>query len=172
MGGCVSVQDHRATPTAYSDCAFAAAAPPPSGLRPDARFVGLLKTLRAQTRIPILLPSRVSGRWASEFPYGAIELVDKSSYIVIISGLKDCISHACEYGTITGELVFSDTPKPTGKPITLHDRTRAYFYPAGCGANCSDSWIEWDVRGVRYSAGIKMGRFQEVLDLANSFQRY
>jgi len=149
--------------------ALPARAPAPSGLRPIALFADSVPKLRAKTRIPILLPSNVPD---SAGVYAVIARLETDSYWVVLSGCKNSWAEACEYGDIGGDLIYTDTPKMTGKRITLKDGTPAFYHPTQCGASCSESWIEWDRDGVRYEAGVKLATFREVLAFVNSVERY
>ena len=42
------------------------------------------------------------------------------------------------------------------------------FTDATCGANCSDSEVTWDEGPYRYAVGLKVGKFPEVMRMAES----
>ena len=84
---------------------------------------------------------------------------------------------ACHYGSMAGMRVDSVIPVGMSNfPFALEDALvvdlehgiTGYFVPAVCGANCDDARLWWIYEGYEYMLGLKAGRFEDVVALANA----
>jgi len=130
------------------------------------------------TGVPPMLPP--------EFPVeeGLPEVVafmltmDDGEYEFSLDYGMDCHGvGACHYGSMAGMKVVSDVPVGTSSlPFVLDDAQvvdlahgiTGYFVPAVCGANCDDARLWWIYEGYEYMLGLKAGRYEDVLALANA----
>ena len=84
---------------------------------------------------------------------------------------------ACHYGSMAGMKVDSDVPVGSSSfPFALEDAQvvalahgiTGYYVPAVCGANCDDARLWWIYEGYEYMLGLKAGRYEDVVALANA----
>ncbi len=104
--------------------------------------------------------------------------MDEGEYELSLDYGVDCQgAGACHYGAMAGMKVDSGTPVETSSfPFILEDAQvvdlahsiTGYFIPAVCGANCDDARLWWIYDGYEYMLGLKAGRYEDVLALANA----
>jgi hypothetical protein len=104
--------------------------------------------------------------------------MDEGEYELSLDYGVDCQgAGACHYGAMAGMKVDSGTPIETSSfPFILEDAQvvdlahgiTGYFVPAVCGANCDDARLWWIYDGYEYMLGLKAGRYEDVLALANA----
>lgn len=136
---------------------------------PHPVFEPILPQIQQETQIPILLPDYIFGSDGATPVYATIETVTPSQYQLILGFTPDCNGGtACRLGTVSGEEISPNSPALEGKAIPLDDGITGYFMDAVCGANCSDSTITWDQNGTRYQMGIKAGKPEDLVKMANS----
>ena len=71
-------------------------------------------------------------------------------------------------GSISGEKLSSDAPRPTGKAVQLEQNFSGYFTDFECGESCGAATVAWDENGYRYTVGIKAGKMDDIVRVANS----
>jgi hypothetical protein len=71
-------------------------------------------------------------------------------------------------GVVSAEAVTRKTPRLTGRRVTLAKGITGYFVDFGCGANCSDATLTWRQKGVQYTLGLKAGKRESLIKMANS----
>ncbi len=136
---------------------------------PNPIFEPILPQIQQETQIPILLPDYIFGPDGATPVYAIIETVTPSQYQLILGLTPDCNGGtACRFGTVSGEEISPSSPNLEGKPVPLDDGITGYFMDAVCGANCSDSTMTWDQNGTRYQMGIKAGKPEDLVKMANS----
>ncbi|MEE9513723.1 MAG: hypothetical protein V3V46_06565, partial [Anaerolineales bacterium] len=52
--------------------------------------------------------------------------------------------------------------------VNLAHGITGYFVSAVCGANCDDARLWWIYEGYEYMLGLKAGRYEDVVTLANA----
>jgi hypothetical protein len=84
---------------------------------------------------------------------------------------------ACHYGSMAGMKVdsgiivgMSSYPfaREDAQVVDLAHGITGYFVPAVCGANCDDARLWWIYEGYEYMLGLKAGRYEDVVALANA----
>lgn len=136
---------------------------------PNPIFDPILPQVKQETQIPILLPDYVFGSDGATPVYATIETVTPSQYQLILGFTPDCTGGtACRLGTVSGEEISESSPALEGQTVLLDDGITGYFVDAVCGANCSDSTMTWDQNGARYQMGIKAGKPEDLVKMANS----
>ncbi len=136
---------------------------------PNPVFEPILPQIKQETQIPILLPDYIFGSDGATPVYATIETVTPSQYSLILGFTPDCTGGtACRLGTVSGEELSPNSPDLEGQAVPLDDGITGYFIDAVCGANCSDSTMTWDQDGTRYQMGIKAGKPEDLVKMANS----
>ena len=136
---------------------------------PNPIFEPILPEIRQETQIPILLPDYIFGSDGATPVYANIKTVTSSQYALLLGFTPDCTGGtACRLGAISGEAVSANSPELEGTAVPLDDGITGYFVDAVCGANCSDSTMTWDQNGTRYQMGIKAGKPEDLVKMANS----
>jgi hypothetical protein len=131
-----------------------------------ALFQPLLDPLKQQTTLQILLPTEIV---SAPRQYATIEKVDTSSFVIALGRTPDCNgANACDFGSISGQVVGLDPNPLTGTKVALANGETGYYQDAPCGASCGEATITWEQGGVRYIFGGKgMGQF-DLLKMVNS----
>ena len=104
--------------------------------------------------------------------------MDDGEYELSLDYGVDCQGvGACHYGGAAGMKVNSTVPVATSSfPFALEEAQAVdlalgitgYFVPAVCGANCDDARLWWIHEGYEYMLGLKAGRYEDVVALANA----
>jgi hypothetical protein len=104
--------------------------------------------------------------------------MDDGEYEVSLDYGADCYGvGACHYGSMAGMKLDSEVPIGSSSfPFALEDAQvvnlahgiTGYFVPAVCGANCDDARLWWIYEGYEYMLGLKAGRYEDVVTLANA----
>ena len=151
-------------------------------------FQPIVSALKAQTQIPVLLPSYIPLDLPNKPDkiYAVIEKADAYEYSIVLGSDPKCTGgQYCRIGYITSKVITPITLKleeeyeyistyyPRRSPekpgfVTLNDGTKAYFLPYTCAAFCSDSHLAWDQEGYRYSVGLVGSNLKTLLSIANS----
>ncbi|AFY81227.1 hypothetical protein [Oscillatoria acuminata] len=156
--------DTNSSPTAVPQNPSVSQAPIPNPI-----FEPILPQIKQETQIPILLPDYIFGSDGATPVYATIETVTPSQYSLILGFTPDCTGGtACRLGTVSGEDIAANSPELEGQSVPLDDGITGYFMDAVCGANCSDSTMTWDQNGTRYQMGIKAGKPEDLVKMANS----
>ncbi len=141
-----------------------------SRIKSNAVFASILPKLKKNTKIAILLPKQIPGSERENKLYAVVETAMPNKYEIILGFTPDCNGGtACRYGFLGAEAITNKMSRQTGKIVSLQNRTTAYFTESQCGANCSDAILTWRRNNVQYSAGLKAGKLNDVLQMANSF---
>ncbi|MEB3831735.1 hypothetical protein [Phormidium sp. CCY1219] len=136
---------------------------------PNPIFAPILPRLKQETQVPILLPDYVFGGDGATEIYAILETANRDRYQVILGYTPDCNGGtACRLGAISGEAIAPDSPPLSGKPVRLDNGITGYFVAAVCGANCSDATLTWEQNNARYTVGIKAGKGEKLVKMANS----
>jgi len=104
--------------------------------------------------------------------------MEDGEYEISLDYGVDCYgAGTCHYGGMARKKVVSDVPVGTSSfPFALDDAQivdlahgiKGYFVPAVCGANCDDARLWWIYEGYEYMLGLKAGRYEDVVALANA----
>lgn len=135
---------------------------------PHQIFESIVPQLQQQTQLSVLLPGFVPE--ADYVPiYPIVTSATPSKYEIMLGYTEDCNGGtACRLGMISAETITPAAKQLTGEKVSLPNGMTGYFLDATCGANCSDSTISWDYKGSRYTLGIKAGRKEDLVKMANS----
>jgi hypothetical protein len=136
-------------------------------------FKPALEDLRRKTRVPIILPSNLPAD-IHLFVYTATQ----SEYGISLDLTPDCKGHgACIFGDITGKKVRSRIPVGTTnvpfdrkrvRPVSLRNGIKGYYIDFTCAASCDSSRIFWIKDGYQFMVGIKGGKYEDVIKMANA----
>ena len=126
------------------------------GKGPAPIFRPALEQIQSQTRIPILLPSRLP----SAIPESGIKLasgeVRKDGYFISLYYSEDAIaSYAAGFGGSTRILRSHDLPNT--RRVALSGGRTGMFRPVSCGGSCAPANLWWEQNGVMYQIQIKLG---------------
>jgi hypothetical protein len=127
----------------------------------------LKKTVQIQIRVPMRLPNIGQG---GQTVYATIEKATVDSYQIILGTEKDCDGgNYCRLGIVGGERVSEGTKLPDGgERVSLQGGITGIFFFNQCGANCPDNTMTWQQGNVRYIVGVKSGRREQLIELANA----
>lgn len=136
---------------------------------PNPVFEPILSRLKQDTKIPILLPDYIFGVDGATPVYAIVETANPSQYEIMLAFTEDCTGGtACRIGSVSGQAIAPENPPIAGETVDLDGGIQGYFVDAVCGANCSDSTVTWEQNGTRYAIGIKAGKPEELVKMANS----
>lgn len=132
-------------------------------------FQALLPKLKGQSKVAVFLPTTLEGLDSSTKIYAVLGVINVSEYYIILGATPDCNGgNACRAGTISAEMVGVSAPVLTGTKVALANGITGYFEDAVCGANCSDATVKWQQGNALYTVGIKVGKMDALVKMANS----
>jgi hypothetical protein len=139
----------------------------------DARevFAAVMDAMKKDVQFPVRVPTRLPDMGqGSQRIFAWVERARSQSYSIILGTEAGCTGgNYCRLGTIAAEKIAGDSRPPTGgKNVTLQDGVAGYYFFNECGANCPDNTVVWEQGGVRYTVGIKSGREEQLIQLANA----
>ena len=119
-------------------------------------FRPALEQIQSQTRIPILLPSRLP----SAIPESGIKLasgeVREDGYFISLYYSEDAnASYAAGFGSSTRILRSQDLPN--ARRVALSGGRTGMFMPVSCGGSCAPANLWWEQNDVMYQIQIKLG---------------
>jgi hypothetical protein len=137
--------------------------------KPSFIFRKIEPVLRRESIVPPRLPSFLPYVDEKHPIYPILRSANHSGYDIFLATEKDCLAGACEYG----ELLGSSTPIKEESDgvrvrVTLPGGIEGYFIDFTCGANCSDSYVGWTEGDYHYSVGMKTGKREQLIKIANS----
>ncbi|MGB8702718.1 MAG: hypothetical protein WCD18_25160 [Thermosynechococcaceae cyanobacterium] len=136
--------------------------------KPNSVFRPIFPALKYQTKIPILLPKTIPGTTAEQPFFAILETATATQYQILLAWSEDCSGgSACRLGTVAGMTIPTQSSLK-GQAVALSKGITGYFIESTCGANCSDATLTWDLKGSRYSVGIKAGDQASLVEMANS----
>ena len=132
-------------------------------------FQTILPELEAKTKLIPSLPTYIP-EYKSDPPLHAILTdVDQSKYKIVLGYTPDCTGqNACRFGNIEATTANSESSLQGEQTVTLDNDTKAYFTDAVCNAYCTDSTLTWKQDSVVHSIGIKAGKIETLVKIANS----
>ncbi|MBN9392052.1 MAG: hypothetical protein J0I20_28705 [Chloroflexi bacterium] len=131
-------------------------------------FQPLLKPLKDQSFIQVLLPTAIEGAEPAKL-YSSIQQLDSTIYVIRVEYTPDCNgANACDFGTLTGQLAVADTTPLTGTKVALANGRTGYYQDAPCGASCGEATITWEQGQVRYTFGSKATGQDGLVKMVNS----
>ena len=118
-------------------------------------FTPALEEIQSQTRIPILLPSKLP----PAIPESGIKLasgeVTKDGYFISLYYSEDAnASYAAGFGGST--LILQDRDLPNSTRVVLSDGHTGIFRPVSCGGSCAPANLWWEQNGVMYQIQIEL----------------
>lgn len=146
--------------------------PTPSATAPQTAetvFSPILPQLKAQTQIPLRLPTYLPSLEEPNPTYAIVETASPTEYRVLLAFTPDCTGGtACRIGETSAIALTPESPALTGESVALDNNITGYFVDAVCEANCSDSTLTWEQAGNRYTVAIKAGKVETLTQMANS----
>ncbi len=132
-------------------------------------FESVLPELAKKTNIDPVLPTYLP-EYQSDPPLHANLInADGSKYQIVLGYTPDCTGqNVCRLGNIEAEKENPSSPLKGEQTVTLNNGTEAYFTDAVCDAQCSDSTLTWKQDSVTHSVGIKAGKMETLIKIANS----
>jgi hypothetical protein len=125
-------------------------------------FATQLERARAQTDVPILLPSTMRSDFRRHYPEGR---ATANAWRFDLGAVRRCHqATACFIAEFKGVR----DGRPSGRrAIRLARGRTGYYRPLSCGASCSPPSIEWRERHALYSIQAKVAK-RELVRMANS----
>ena len=140
----------------------------------DSIFQPLLPGFQERGGVPARLPAKLPELGQGKDPlYAVLGHADRNAYTIYLSFTPDCNgASVCRLGTLSGQALSALGSKKNAKAranaVRLANGTIGVYAQSECGANCSDSVVRWREGAAEYSAGVKGGSREDVLQLANS----
>ena len=132
-------------------------------------FGPIVSGLQQQTHVPLKLPTYLATEDETNPLYAIVESATPTAYKLQLAFTKDCTGgNVCHYGTVSGQVAKSSTSRERGTAVSLVNGVTGYFVDSNCGANCSDSTLNWTQSGYRYTVGIKAANIETLKKVANS----
>ncbi|MGH1393800.1 MAG: hypothetical protein ACRAVC_07180 [Trichormus sp.] len=132
-------------------------------------FQPILPKLKQNSQIKILLPKYIPEADGTNPIYAILETATPKKYEILLGFTPNCTGGtACRLGVVSAEAVTRKTPRLTGKRVTLAKGITGYFVDFRCGANCSDAILTWRQKSVQYALGLKAGKRETLIKMANS----
>ena len=118
--------------------------------------------------MPVAVPRRLPDVGQGSEPiYATVVEASTDGYRIVLGFTPDCGGGtACRLGELAARRAAATAPP--GQPVELAGGLQGRFVDATCGANCSDSTLTWQARGVERSVGLKAGSVADVTGLANA----
>jgi len=132
----------------------------------------------ALTGVPFMFPPGflIEDSLPSIVPY--FNFRDAEIYELSLDYGEGCYgASACHYGVIMGKRADGTMPTGTvnypympaqGQQVSLANGITGYFMEANCGASCGDAVVYWLHEGYEYMVGLKAGRLEDVIALADA----
>ena len=132
----------------------------------------------ALTGVPFMFPSGfiIEDGLPGIAPY--FNFSDAEIFELSLDYGPDCFgASACHYGVIMGKRADGAMPTGTvnypympaqGQQVSLENGITGYFMEANCGASCSDAVVYWLYEGYEYMVGLKAGKMENVIALADA----
>ena len=132
-------------------------------------FQDILPELEQKTEITPSLPTYLP-EYQSDPPLHAILAdVSESQYQIVLGYTPDCTGqNSCRLGNIEATAIDSEIALQGEKTITLDDGTKAYFTDARCDTYSTDSTLSWKQNSVIHIVGIKAGKIETLIKIAES----
>ena len=120
-------------------------------------FKPALEQIRSQTRIPILLPSRLPSAISKRgIKLAAGEVRDDGYFISLyFSEVGSNAVYAAGFGGSTR--IFGLQDLPNTRRVALSAGRTGMFRPVSCGGSCAPANLWWEQNGVMYQIQIKLG---------------
>jgi len=117
--------------------------------------------VKADTKLPVLIPSTMPGDKAELFGSGE---ADAKRYQIVVSTEEDCSANACSIAYFSGSKGGSAYGP---RKATLANGRKGRYNPLSCGGSCSPPSITWKERGVVYELQMDTTR-SALVRMANS----
>jgi hypothetical protein len=135
---------------------------PPTLPRPaPALFRNILPKIKAKTRIPILLPTKLPAPLKEK----DIRLVDCRSetdkYEIMLHYGEPGVG-ANFAGYLAGKK--NGISREGGKEVQLANQISGHFWAKSCGGSCAPSAIEWSQNGVLYTLQLSLSVKSEIVE--------
>jgi hypothetical protein len=138
-------------------------------------FRPALEQIQSQTRIPILLPSRLPSAISERDIKLASGEVREDGYFISLYFSEDASNAVYAAGFGGSTRIFGLQDLPNTRHVALSGGRTGMFRPVSCGGSCAPANLWWEQNGVMYQIQIKLGsgspeKGQEkiLVDTANS----
>lgn len=169
LGGCRTPKESPVPQSA--EAARPGSATTAGGTDANGVFAPVIEGIKKQVQIPVRVPNRLADMGqGSHTVYASVEGARSESYSIILGTEPGCTGgNYCRLGTVAAEKITTGTiPLRGGEKVTLQGGLAGWYFFNECGANCPDNTIVWEQAGVRYTVGIKSGRREELIQMANA----
>jgi hypothetical protein len=124
------------------------------GREPDAVFKPAIEEIRFQTRIPILLPTKLPSRIRERDIKLAVGEIRNDGHFISLyfADPGDNANYAAGFGASL--LVFRTLPNT--RPLALAGGRTGIFRPVSCGGSCAPANLWWEQNRVMYQIQINL----------------
>ncbi|MEB3340892.1 hypothetical protein [Okeania sp.] len=114
----------------------------------------ILPKIKAQTNVPILLPTELLITEIDREIYVEGEGTN-NGYKITLAFTPDCTANACSIGYFSAEKEGKPLEDEFSRELILVQDIKGYFRPLSCGASCALPIIGWEYKGVFYRMAFK-----------------
>lgn len=125
--------------------------------RPAPVFRPALEQIQSQTRIPILLPSRLPSSISERDIKLASGEVREDGYFISLYFSEDASNAVYAAGFGGSTRIFGLQDLPNTRRVALSGGRTGMFRPVLCGGSCAPANLWWEQNGVMYQIQIKLG---------------
>jgi len=141
----------------------------PSAQEPFFIFRKVIPTIRRESRVPPRLPGSLPDLDDANPIYAILQAASPSGYSILLGFDESCEGqNNCLYGSVEGGVSPFGSEEEKIIPIKLQRGIPAEFIESVCYAYCNQAYVRWSQDGFYYSIGIKAGRKEPLIALANS----
>ena len=134
-------------------------------------FQQIEPTLRRESRVPLRLPGFLPDVDAEHPVHAILRSATSSNYDILLAVEEPCRGqNNCLYGSVHGNaspFTLEEDERPS-IPIKLRGGIKGQFVESVCHAYCSEAYVRWSENGFYYSVGIKAGKKEVLIGVANS----
>ena len=120
-------------------------------------FRPALAQIQSQTRIPILLPSKLPSAIFKRGIKMASGEVREDGYFISLYSSEDGRDAAFAAGFGGSTRIFGPHDLPNTRPVALSGSRNGMFRPVSCGGSCAPANLWWEQNGAMYEIQIKLG---------------
>jgi len=120
-------------------------------------FGPALEQIQSQTRIPILLPSKLPSAIPEKDIKVATGEVREDGYFISLYFSEDGGDAAFASGFGGSTRIFGPKDLPNTRAVALSGGRTGMFRPVSCGGSCAPANLWWEQNGVMYQIQIKLG---------------
>jgi len=132
-------------------------------------FHDVYPVIRQKSKVSPELPTFLPYTDKDNPAHAIIESIGESDYQIMLAWVVPCAGgHDCLYGSIRGSDVPFTVAEGKSMPVTLVRGIKGKFIKSVCEINCTQAYVGWSDRGFYYSVGVKAGKKNDLVKMANS----